>query len=230
MTRLLCAALEGRRHLSDGDQTTSQEDLLLLLLDLYDFDRNSLKNVHCRTRLISSDNDDDDADDDEGNLQLPRQVDPMHSCIEAKCSGSSSHNYMDCVFRNCISVYQLGLRRLLASKRGTTRRVFGQTTTTERIRRSSPDERDAGEATRLEAEDAEDKEDDDEEEEESHRKRSSSHEEETEPTGIVGNGVFETPRRGFNDIADVCVQHHCGSLHPHSMNFFSCVESHCAYR
>jgi len=38
-----------------------------------------------------------------------RQVDPLHSCIEAKCSGWGMNNYMDCIYRHCIvSGLQLG--------------------------------------------------------------------------------------------------------------------------
>jgi len=56
-----------------------------------------------------------------------RQVDPLHSCIEAKCSGYHVSNYIDCVYQHCIISLQLGemvyerkrLSTALSTSRGT---------------------------------------------------------------------------------------------------------------
>jgi hypothetical protein len=60
------------------------------------------------------------------NFELGRrQVDPLHSCIEAKCSSWNSGNYLDCIYRHCISGFQLhGHRRDLVETSSTD--TFGQ--------------------------------------------------------------------------------------------------------
>ena len=48
---------------------------------------------------------------------LKRQVDPLHSCIEAKCSSWNSGNYLDCIYRHCISGFQIqGRKRTLGNQ------------------------------------------------------------------------------------------------------------------
>lgn len=232
--RLLCSALDASNSAAaaaGGEEGSSRSDELMLTPS-DDLDRRrgmgSLNGIRCRMRSLSSvggdDNDDDNDDNDDVIVHLRRQVDPLHSCIEAKCSSSNSGNYLDCIYRHCISGFQLGLRsrRFLASKRN----VRSSATTGDHMKKTSSKADDKERHSTLIGE--------------------GSAEEDGEGNGHVtattggtsssssgSNGLearLRMTRRGFNDIADVCVQHHCGSFNPHSMNFFSCVESHCAFR
>ena len=57
------------------------------------------------------------------NSHFTRQVDPLHSCIEAKCSSWNAQDYLDCIYRHCISSFQLGKRNIRQT--GANRELFG---------------------------------------------------------------------------------------------------------
>lgn len=214
--RLLCNALDPSNSAAVGEQGSTRADELLLTSA--DLDRRVFLNgIRCRMRSPHASVDDDDDNDDEVvDVHLRRQVDPLHSCIEAKCSSWNSGNYLDCIYRHCISSFQLGLKsRFLVSKRNARTSVMK-----DHLKTSKEDDKERQSTLRegsLEEEDGE----------------GSGHVVTATAGSSSSNGLearLRVMRRGFNDIADVCVQHHCGSFNSHSMDFFSCVESHCAFR
>lgn len=211
--RLLCSALDASNSAGEQESSTEGDEPLLTSDDL---DRRVFPNgIRCRMRSDASDEDDED-DEEEARVHLRRQADSLLSCTEAKCSRGNTGNYADCIYRNCIDPYGLGLKSLLLSSKRNAR----SSTTTDRLKASKSVNKE------RRSKFSEGSMDDDGE--------GSGHA--TSTTGSISSrskgleARLQVRRRGFNDIADVCVQHHCGSFNPHSMNFFSCVESHCAFR
>jgi len=49
------------------------------------------------------------------------------------------------------------------------------------------------------------------------------------PVEMAGDGdsLRASVRRSYNDIADVCVEHHCGQMSPHTISYFQCVDRYC---
>ena len=60
--------------------------------------------------------------DETANSHSTRQVDPLHSCIEAKCSSWNPQDSLDCVYQRCIVSFQLGKRNLRQT--GANRELF----------------------------------------------------------------------------------------------------------
>lgn len=200
-----------------------------------------------------------------------RQVDPLHSCIEAKCSSWNSGNYLDCVYRHCVTGFQMHGKRstdddeppapatdsfgnpegrflllpvtfqspdvepqlfpptvlqsdsddeaaqeetrraLVARARMARSRIMSASSEVQRRRRTT-----LGDKLRQ------------------RRKRhvtewnGSEHSDSEVPGPLVaGLRANLLLRRSYNDIADVCVEHHCGQLPPHTISYFQCVEHHC---
>jgi hypothetical protein len=239
-------------------------------------------------------------------LLLRRQVDPLHSCIEAKCSSWNSGNYLDCIYRHCINSLQGHGRRSATAeavaKRDDVDDSFGRPEgrfllLPVSIQRPSepqplPDllltsppaaapglRRDVGNSEAAGDDDVQQLEratasatDKDNRGAALRAKRSV----EGSSVGSIWNDLRAAKRakydvtrnvlnssstkssfgvggnsksglqqhhprgaaaaalnpsvRSYNDIADVCVEHHCGLLQPHSLSYFRCVEHHCTGR
>ena len=186
-----------------------------------------------------------------------RQVDPLHSCIEAKCSSWNSGNYLDCVYRHCVSGFQVHGKRSTDAEEPPAD-TFGhpegrflllpvtfQSSDVEpqlfppNVLQSDDDEVDEARRAlvararrarrRLSARTALG----------SKQERRKRHVEEWDggrpdddrdgQSGPLAAGLRASMllRRSYNDIADVCVEHHCGQLQPHTISYFQCVEHHC---
>ena len=203
------------------------------------------------------------ADDDPSCVKrvvTKRQVDPLHSCIEAKCSSWNSGNYLDCVYRHCVTGLQMHGKRstdavdepdtadtlshpegrflllpVTFQSSGVRSQLFPSN-----ILQSSNDEVD--EARRALVSRAR----------LARRRMSGSREDEVHgrmarmrrnvaewsgsrsadrvgQSGLLASGLRASllPRRSYNDIADVCVEHHCGNLQPHTISYFQCVQRYC---
>ena len=211
------------------------------------------------------------ADDDPSCVErvvTKRQVDPLHSCIEAKCSSWNSGNYLDCVYRHCVTGFQIhGKRSTDAVEQDSDAESFshpeGRFLLLPVTFQNSEDEPQLFSPNTPEA--------DDEVEETRRalaaaararlvrRRKSASREDHQEhfhrtalgskrlrtkrnvaewngsrPLDRVERGSLAArlrasllPKRSYNDIADVCVEHHCSSLAPHTISYFQCVERHC---
>jgi len=189
-----------------------------------------------------------------------RQVDPLHSCIEAKCSSWNSGNYLDCVYRHCVSGFQMNGKRSTDGD-DTFGHPEGRFLLLPVAFQSSGVEPFLPDAVRS---------DDKDEEERSARmtrarltrrrvsallkgghhhgrraaldikhdrtKRSvPAWNDGASPVDVVRRGsplvarlrAAMLPKRSYNDIADVCVEHHCGQLSPHTISYFQCVDQHC---
>jgi len=191
-----------------------------------------------------------------------RQVDPLHSCIEAKCSSWNSGNYLDCVYRHCVTGFQMHGKRSTDTEEHDTD-SFGH-----------PEGRFLLLPVTYQNSDVEPQlfppntpEDDDEVEEARRaimtrtrfvrrRKSASRENRDRHRRTALGskqmrmkrnvaewNGAVDRvgqsgslaarlraslpPKRSYNDIADVCVEHHCGHLAPHTISYFQCVDHHC---
>ena len=180
-----------------------------------------------------------------------RQVDPLHSCIEAKCASWNSGNYLDCVYRHCYTGFQQGKRSTDAEEPDAD--SFGHPEgrflllpvtfqkpddeprpfPTNILQSNDEAEQQSARATRarlarrrLSAS----------REEGQHYRRNRVKRSVTEwnrggpvdairPIGSLRGNVL--PRRSYNDIADVCVEHHCGQLQPHTISYFQCVDRYC---
>ena len=190
-----------------------------------------------------------------------RQVDPLHSCIEAKCSSWNSGNYLDCVYRQCVSGFQVQGKRstdaeeppadtfghpegrfLLLPVTFQSSNVEPQLFPPNLVQSSDEDEADEARRalvararlarrrvsasrrarTALGSKQERSK----RHVEEWDDGRSDDRDGQSDPLA-AGLRASLLMRRSYNDIADVCVEHHCGQLPPHSISYFQCVEHHC---
>ena len=219
------------------------------------------------------------AEDDPSCVDRPaltkRQVDPLHSCIEAKCASWNHGGYLDCVYRHCVTGFRVHGKRSTdaVSEQPADASAAADTSFAHPEGRflllpvtfQSPDV----EHQLFPAPPSADDEDDearrtlvtrarlDRRRKSTSRDRPRSRRlrvkrnvvpapEWNDPAAAerrVGGGSRNgggsdwaarlrassllLPKRSYNDIADVCVEHHCGRLAPHTISFFQCVEHHC---
>lgn len=193
------------------------------------------------------------ADNDPSCVERPvtkRQVDPLHSCIEAKCSSWNSGNYLDCVYRHCVSGFQMhGKRSADADESdddtfahpegrflllpvtfqgaGDEPQLFPtsilQSGGDEAEEPSAPAARVRLARRRLSAASRNDG--DYRRNKHDRVKRNAVEWTRGRPVDKVRASLL--PRRSYNDIADVCVEHHCGQMQPHTISYFQCVDRYC---
>ena len=186
--------------------------------------------------------------DDERTV-TKRQVDPLHSCIEAKCSSWNSGNYLDCVYRHCVSGFQVHGKRSTDTEEAEADsfdQPEGRFLLLPVVSQSSDGEPQLFPQSVLQPSNevvAEERREPVTRARMAHRR--------TPPgsryhrrTTLIGNSRHRMrrhvaawsglplranvlPKRSYNDIADVCVEHHCGQLTPHSISYFQCVQNHC---
>jgi len=205
------------------------------------------------------------ADDDPSCVQravTKRQVDPLHSCIEAKCSSWNSGNYLDCVYRHCISGFQVHGKRstdtdepdadsfdhpegrflllpVTFQNSDVEQQLFppniltpGDEVDEERrarvararlARRGMSASREDNRHIRAALASKHDR-----------MKRNVVEWGDKPVDRVAKSGSLARrlragllPKRSYNDIADVCIEHHCGQLPPHSISYFQCVDYHC---
>jgi len=215
------------------------------------------------------------AEDDPSCVERPaltkRQVDPLHSCIEAKCASWNHGGYLDCVYRHCVAGFRMH------GKRSTD--AVGEQPSADPATDTSfahPEGRFLLLPVTFQSPDVEEQlfpapPSSDDEVEEARRalarrldRRRKSASRDRQRSGRlrlkrnvhalaagwndraaerrVGGGSRQSgggsdlaarlrasllPKRSYNDIADVCVEHHCGRLAPHTISYFQCVEHHC---
>lgn len=190
-----------------------------------------------------------------------RQVDPLHSCIEAKCSSWNSGNYLDCVYRHCVTGFQVHGKRSSTDAAAESADPNAAAAADDSF--GHPEGRflllpvafqSPGVGPQLfppssAPHDSEDNEVDEVQqvraararlarrrlrEGRQHHGRGDRMKRNTdawnERVGQSGGDRLRASllaRRSYNDIADVCVEHHCGQLPPHTISYFHCVDRHC---
>ena len=192
-----------------------------------------------------------------------RQVDPLHSCIEAKCSSWNSGNYLDCVYRQCVTGFQMHGKRstdtdeptadtfanpegrflllpVTFQNSGVEPQLFP-----ENILQSDEQVDEVRRALTARARLARRRMSASREDEHRGRTARGNKQERRKRAAVEWNGSRSVdrigqsgslaaalrasllPKRSYNDIADVCVEHHCGEFTPHTISYFQCVQHHC---
>lgn len=136
-------------------------------------------------------------------IRRTRQVDPLQSCIEAKCSSWRSSEYLNCIYHHCINNMESSASRFGRDITGKMHRMRMQVGS--QAERMLPGMK---------------------------RGRLLLRDGEAEPLAPVVASVpgaflsMDLPmrRRGFNDISDVCRERNCGP-YQQNVEYFNCIEN-----
>ena len=132
---------------------------------------------------------------------IRRQLDPLQSCIEAKCASSWTGNYGDCVYKNCIVGFRLGkyLKRY-----------------DDKVEEDKVEDNDFTQYIM---------------EKHNIKRVVSHRSKVGEQVDMLPETVIEQRReykRSWNDLAGTCVEFHCPGITAGSMEYNVCAQMHCS--
>ena len=156
-----------------------------------------------------------------------RQVDPLQSCIEAKCAGMHKGHYGNCIYRRCITgVYKTAKKRIslkdLVVESSYLKPTYGDSINDDIFGESSfeNDISDLIKEHELKLSDLL----------LSHL-NTESHQNRNRPSSLTLYDVLprSTPKkRSWNDIVQNCIMYHCRHHKPGTAQYNVCVQVHCS--